>query len=672
VVEAPGHQAPLEARSRPVDRRELKLLTQQMSKAFRDSQGGGLMDRFEAVSKLLFTRIIDERRAREVWLGLDMRPPELVIKPGDTDTMVYERARSVWREATTTLRDVFAGSRGEFPEDRGAVVRIVRLMDGISLAATGTDIKGAVYEELLRNTFEKNENQQYFTPRQVVEFMVELADPAPGTSICDPASGSGGFLVGALARVSPEGRATAISVRGAEIDDRMAWVARINVLMHGGDPRSIHTLRGAGSLGSLTSVATALPQVTFDLILTNPPFGSDMTDREALHGFVTGRGRTSRRRGVLFVERCIELLKPGGRLAIVLDDSVLNLAGNRDIRDYVTRNGIVEAVISLPDVTFMPYSTAKSSILVIRRRETDTEEQCRVFMADVENVGVRPNGDPLYADDVDDTGRRPLKSDLPEVLRRWRAFRTGQQFDGAREGTAIFSADLAAAGNPDGRLDVFFFHPTRQEAEAARRRAAFPLTRIDDLLLIDASAVNPVDQFGDGAVRWIGLGDIEANSGRYEVREVQADRIKSASHVFRPDDVLFSRLRPKLRKCIVIPSNDDGGVCSGELLVLRVRPDAADRLSVEYIAFMLRSDLVFGQLIYQVTGVGRPRVSAEAVRRVQLPLPPLSLQLRMLSEFRDADDEARALRTEAGHRFEAAHARMQSAYASVTEELLAN
>src|SRR5690606_34907868 len=105
-----------------------------------------------------------------------------------------------------------------------------------------------------------------------------------------------------------------------------------------------------------------------NLILTNPPFGSDLTDRRALAGFRTGRGRNSRRRGVLFVERCIDLLAPDGRLVIVVDDSVLNSSSNRDLRQIIRQETVVEAVISLPDVTFMPYSTAKCSILVLRKR----------------------------------------------------------------------------------------------------------------------------------------------------------------------------------------------------------------------------------------------------------------------------------------------------------------
>ena len=650
--------------------RDLKLLIQQMSRAFRDSEGGGLMERFEAVSKLLFTKIVDEREAAGTWNGASRkRAEELVFQPGDDDRILYERARAVWQRAISTYPQVFAGARAAFPRDVRAVSRILRLLAGISLSSTASDVKGGAYEEMLRNTFEKNENQQYFTPRHVVDFMVGLCQPSETQATCDPATGSGGFLVGALTHVAARGgdvATFAAAMRGAEVDERMAWVARINMLMHGGDPLSIRHLTGAGSLAPGACIRCHLPPASFDLILTNPPFGSDMTDETALRVFTTGIGRQSRRRGVLFVERCIELLKPGGRLAIVLDDSVLNLPTNSDIQALIRERTIVEAVISLPDVTFMPYSTAKSSILIARKREGDAEEQMLVFMADVENVGNRPNGDPLYADEYDDRGQRLLKSDLPMVLELFDAFRRGELTD-LRElgGTTVFATDIDRhVEEIDGkRLDVFFFHPARQEAQDQLANSRYPLLPLTELVQLDAGAVNPSQAYGDAVVRWIGLGDIEALSGRYAARDLAADRIKSSTHAFRGGDILFSRLRPKLRKAILIPDEDDGGVCSAELLVMRVR-DPQEVLA-PYLAYLLRSDLTYGQLIYRVTGVGRPRVNADAVRRLRIPVPPIPIQRDILEQLTTADGDALELRNEAHRNLEAAEIRMRSAYEEV-------
>lgn len=654
---------------------DLKHVFQQMNRALRDSQGGGLMERFEAISKLLFTKIVDEREVAGGWNGAPAKAAEeLRWDSGDTARRVYERARSVWVRAVSAYPDVFSGSRAEFPPDVAGVARIVGILGSVSLSRMPDDVKGGAYEEILRNTLEKNENQQYFTPRHVVDFMVALTSPTADDAVCDPASGSGGFLIGALNHVQRQGgdlSGFASSLRGAEVDERMAWIARINVLMHGGEPRSVHHLTGAGSLSPLLLVGPSLRRHSYDLILTNPPFGSDMTDHDALRGFETGRGRTSRRRGVLFVERCLELLKPGGRVAIIVDDSVLNLRANGDIRELARRDAVVEAVISLPDVAFMPYSTAKSSILVLRKRAHAEERQGAVFMADVEHVGHRPNGDPLYADEYDELGRREIRSDLPAVLNLHRRFLTGQSVEEAFEGTTVFSVDIDRYhGEPDwSRLDVYYFHPARRAAQDRLDHARFPLQRLEEMVELSSSSVNPAEEYADNSVRWIGLGDIEAQTGRYEVREQPGDRIRSNAHIFRPGDVLFSRLRPKLRKAILIPDSDEGGICSSELLVLRIRPAYADKLLPHFLAYLLRSDLAYGQLIYQITGVGRPRISTEAIRRLITPLPPLALQVDLVQDVSKAEHKADELRVRSSRLAERADREVDEAFERVVGEL---
>lgn len=621
------------------------------------------MERFEAVSKLLFTKIVDEREFRGSWNGHRKNTAEFVWQAGEGERAVYERVRAVWHRAVTAYPQIFAGSRADFPADVAGVARIVRLLEGVEFDATPVDVKGGAYEEILRNTFEKNENQQYFTPRHLVDFIVEMVCPPEWASVCDPAAGSGGFLIGALDHVAKTGgdsRAFAARLRGAEIDDRMAWIARINVLMHDGDPAGIHHLPGAGSLAPPSSLETALPNASCDLILTNPPFGSDLTDTEALRHFEVGRGRPSRRRGVLFLERCIQLLRPGGRLAIVLDDSVLNLPSNKDIRCHVLATCLVEAVISLPDVAFMPYSTAKSSVLIIKKRMHDNEKQGTVFMADVEHVGNRPNGDPLFSEEYDESGNRTLLSDLPLVLDAYREYAASGAAESSRNGTMMFSADIGESATEEARLDVYYFHPARRVAETLLQRSVHPVVRLSDVATVEGAVTAPADEYGEEVVRWIGLADIEAGTGQFEVRLTPGDRIRSSAHMFKRGDILFSRLRPKLRKTILINQSDEEGVCSSELLVLRVKPEVP--VLPEYVAHLLRSDLVFGQLIYQITGVGRPRVSTSSVRKIRFPLPPIGEQTLVVDELNRAGQDAQRQKTMAFQQLERSRLEIEAAY----------
>ena len=562
---------------------------------------------------------------------------------------------------------MWQGDRRTFPRDVEAVANIVRLLEPYRLDLIGVDVKGPAYEELLRGTFEKNDNQQYFTPRHLMEFIVAMVDPTPGSIICDPAAGSGGFLVGALTYVSTKfGTAQLPTLKGVDIDERMCWIARINVFLHGGDPASIVHLTGAGSLKPLEQIQKVLPREAFSAVITNPPFGSDMSDRNALNRLETGKGRTTRRRGVLFVERCLELLSPGGVLAIVLDDSVLNLASNSDIRALLRHDAKVEAVISLPDVAFMPYSTAKSSVLIVRKGPSTSTHKSQVFMADVEHVGNRPNGDPLYRDAPNVDGVRPLLSDLPEVLAAWNSYRRSGRLPRSVDSNKIFTTDLDAylGQSGDDRIDVNYHHPARAQAQAILSSSVFPTYALEELFDFDTSTIDVAATYGDSLVTWIGLGDIESETGLFQFTEIPGDRIKSSAHVFQPGDVLISKLRPKLRKIILIPEGSPSGVCSAELVVLRKKSRPAAPFLEPYVCFLLRSDLGYGQQVYQITGVGRPRVAIDALKSARVPLPPMKVQRNELRRLTTAFQEYQSLRLRAeGYRTEAQSV-LQAVYSS--------
>lgn len=651
------------------DTRTLRLLVRQMSNAFRDSMGGGLLERFEEISKLLYCKLYDERKS----MASPDYKPRFCPRPGETLEETYERVAALYREAISLLPDVFANGRRSLSGDQRAVVRIVEILQDINLSDTPADVKGTVYEELIRNTFDKTENQQFFTPRQVVSFMVQFIDPQPGQVLCDPACGSGGFLIEASrhfsAALGQQARGDSDAHRvlqylsenliGLEIDRRMAWVAQMNLIMHGDGRGSIHHLGNGGSLAFSEHIDVLIPPDSLDVVLTNPPFGSDFADSKHLARYQLGRNKASRRRGILFIERCIGWLRPGGLLGIVIDESVLNGTLNKDVRSLILRECIVEAVISLPDVTFMPYSTAKASVLFLRRRNPGAQgTHPPVFMASVENIGRRPNGDPLYANQRDSNGCPVLLNDLPEVVNAWRTYQARGENAIAHLSPKIFICPPERFWDSSGslietRLDVQFHHPSRKIAEGTLNRSIYSTPKLAELVVVRNVTTVPNVQDPDDVWRYIGLANIIPGTGEYTVSEITGNQIKSTVRLFRPGDILFSKLRPELRKCVLIRSDEDEGYASSECLVLcplesamqdtslqgvvRARPSLRQwQVDSEYLAFLLRSDIMFGQLVYQITGVGRPRVSASAILGLRIPLPPLEIQREIVAAYKMA------------------------------------
>lgn len=620
----------------------LKNVASAMSRAYRDSRGGGIMERFENVSKLLFIALYESKHP-----GLTEDSPFEQVK-GETDRAIYERGRSLWLAISELERDSLRGM-SKFPDDVEATAKCIRLLRNSSLSTYTCDVRGSVYEELLRNTFEKDDNQQYFTPKIIVDFIVGLLDWREVRSVCDPACGSGSFLVSAVAAARMVSNKD-FEVYGLDIDERMAWVARTNLLTHDANPSNIICLPGSGSLGKLGKIAKLLPDGHVDAILENPPFGSDISDEKVLKDFCCGKGRTSRRRSILFLERSIELLKPGGVLAIILDDSVLNLEGNADIRELVRNKASVLAVISLPEVTFMPYSTAKSSILLLKKGC----KQGPVFMALAKEVGKRPNGDAL----LDDSG--DVVSDLPEITNSWMGFCRGT--DPQDNGTSFVSH---LEEDKSSRLDVSYYHPSRFLATKQIEKAIWPIVKLEDLFDCQKGSLSPSKIEEGDTITWIGLADIEANTGIYRPKVISANAIRSQAHCYCEGDILFSRLRPELRKAVLVGEGDGPGYCSSELVVLKPKPDSAYDFSAKYIAIVLRSDVAYGQEVYRVTGLGRPRVGIAVLRNLCIPLPPLGVQEAAAKRYEEALERYRTVCRDAEKKKEEAMQGLERAHASI-------
>ncbi len=580
------------------------------------------------------------------------------------------------------LSPVLDDNKREFCRDQIAVARIVELFHPYRFADTFHDVKGSAFQEILRDTLDKNENQQFFTPGEVAEFMADvaaeaLAKPLAQAVVCDPAVGSGGLLVAvarrAIASFNGKARRERIQqyartkVWGADCDDRMAWIAAVNVFLLADDPGNIMRLPGGGSLDrAVTSRdGRCLEDGTVDAIVTNPPFGSEVMDCSILSQWDLGRGRAARRRSVLFVERCLRLLKPNGICVIVLDDSVLSQRSTSDVRAWLLARADLLAVFSLPDTAFMPYATAKASIVVFRRRARNgvkPESPARpTLMVEIEQTGRKPNGEPLFAAERNDEGHLVLDTDLPEAARRFAAFMKRPDaavFGDERPLTfTITPNDLEVSGKQDAeaqenreaadgpRIDVLRYHLLQRAADIALAHARFPVVSIRDLVDVRSTRVNPVE-YPDESFRYVGLAEIEKLTGEWNCIELRGDTIKSTCNVFKGGDIIFARLRPNLRKVVLVPDDDPGGVCSSECAVFRVHDKGlidqtqpglfrtgTPEISSEYLVWMLRSDLIQGQILAQVTGVGRPRVATSAILAARIPLPPFAEQRRIAREM---------------------------------------
>lgn len=654
---------------------DLRRLVRALNRILRDFEGNSsLIERFDELTKVIYCKVHDER---------DVAPASkkgaFRFRMGDTDTSVAARIRELFLHLIERRPDLFPERFSHLHLEDSTIRKLAEELGRFRLAGVSEDLKGLLYEEIIRNTFDKGENQQFFTPRAIVEFMAEALDSSLGGRICDPACGTGGFLLHVDKHLKRNGSALDTTLLGFEIDERLSWVAGVNLDMH--DPSctvSVSHINSSGSLGPGLKPYFG----TIDAIITNPPFGSDLSEKDSLADFRLGKDKASRRRGVLFIERCLELLKPGGVVAVIIDDSVLNGPSNVDTRRLILEQSHPLAIISLPDTAFMPYASVKSSILFLQKRQgnwTAEAENGLTFFAHAEVVGRKPNGDPLLKHETR-SGKMELDSDLPEILRAWNAGSEREAPRPAWSGGNCFwaripSVEAPAFSRDAFRIDPAYHHPARSQANKALRSSRHPLKPLRELCDLRNEGAVPAKDLYEDEIAYLGLANIESHTGVYRPVLVDGSSLKSSVKRFVSGDILFAKMRPALKKVCLIGDDFDEGFASSECLVLTPRCDPASGAPImlpHLLAILLRSDLAYGQLIHLVTGIGRPRLSKAAVLNVRIPVPELAEQRRLLGSYSQSDSAARSLIEESGRALEMADRIMSQARRDLIDDILSS
>lgn len=317
---------------------------------------------------------------------------------------------------------------------------VVKRLQHIDLISIDADLNGRLFETFLNATMRGKDLGQFFTPRSVVKLAVALADPFAGRDrqdiIMDACCGSGGFLIEALAfmwgkidRNASLSQAEKKSIKqsiannsifGDDIsrDPPLARIARMNMFLHGdGGSRifevdildknitefpDIDSPEILSSKEELRSLLADTKAGFADVILTNPPFAKeyhakDPRDRGILEAYslayesdgVNKKLRATVRSSVLFLERYHDILRPGGRLIAIIDESILGSKKYREVRNWMRRNFLIKAVVSLPGDAFQrSLARVKTSLIYLVKKEVPDNSQGNIFMSWTTAVGV--------------------------------------------------------------------------------------------------------------------------------------------------------------------------------------------------------------------------------------------------------------------------------------------
>lgn len=420
---------------------------------------------FGEFCKLIFVKHRDEKNPDRV----DGEPYAFQIREDETPEELAARIHKLYDAEKSADPTVF---EGKINIDPPILAQCVEHLEGISLDRTELDTKGVAFEEFMGGFF-KGDFGQYFTPRELIAFAVEVLNPDRKDLTLDPACGSGGFLLYALDHVRRQagqkfpgeqgsnGKLETARHRsywhdyaeknlfGLEINEELARVAKMNMIIHDDGHTNIvghdaldffeRPMAADGKpLGPnreyILDKNKGLKPGSFDLVLTNPPFGSVVKrtekadgyleqfdlrrylsknandgesvestkrERDAKRGAKAAKDRASIKTEILFLERVHSFLKPGtGRVAIVLPDGILTNSSLQGVRDWLLDHFQILAVVSLPQFAFAHYDAGvKASIVIMRRLAQDetVPDDAPIFMALAENIGYDATGRKTFA-----------------------------------------------------------------------------------------------------------------------------------------------------------------------------------------------------------------------------------------------------------------------------------
>ncbi len=384
-----------------------KNLLKKCHNTIRNNEGFDPAKAFDELSKVLFAKMYEEKYNKD-FNRFTLETFNATLKNLNVNIVQKQF------EEIQNIKEF----KGLFPEktkielqDR-TIKDIVTIFEKYDLTLTNYDVKGEAFEYFLGDTFTGGLGQ-YFTPRNVVEFIVEAISPKIGEKIIDPFCGTGGFLIYAFDVVSEKIKVqdfseeekqkwrfqlSSESLYGTDWAARTSQSCKMNMIVHGDGNTGIHQHNG------FLNIEGEIEEGKFDICLTNPPFGASETDEKILNLFDLGTGRTSQKREILAIERCIKLVKPNGIVAFILPDGLLNNDQTKYVREYISKETHILGVIGLNKETFEGYNaTVKTSILILKKKVKIEEDPTqKIFMAVCTNSGYAPTGEEVAGNQLPD------------------------------------------------------------------------------------------------------------------------------------------------------------------------------------------------------------------------------------------------------------------------------
>ncbi len=564
---------------------------------------------FKEMTKIMLVKMNEERRARNKGLSNRFSTQWLSISASKNSCSELDSFKELFKEAVSTYKGIYRrNDPGILINDNQSLIDVVKLIEPFSLLGTGDDIKGAVYEIFLKANL-RGDFDQYFTPREIVDFMVKLSKPKYKEKFVDPAAGSGGFLVAAFQYVNQAINNKHLSAHdydiatkhlvekeiwGQEADYDLHILTKINMIMHGD---------GWNNIYQGDSLKTKyLPDNYFDLVLENPPFTISYDDSTVLKQYELDVKEKKQELDLLFVEKSLNLLKPGGRLSIIIPEGMLNLKRYSKFREWLLQKCWLLSTISLPAGAFQPFgnSASKTAILEVMKKTSNIEYKPKyIFAARAEKIGYEC-GKSTY--------RRIRYNDLVWINQCHNSYSDTLQSNSRTNAKSVW-------------IPYEDIHNDRIDAGEFLNRNSNEI-HLSDIFNVESPSSKIMD---DKFYNYVQVPFISDDTGTLlKIQRIKGENINgNRLNQLNPGDIFFTRINPRKRRIGVVPlSLKEPIYISNEVYHLKWHENSFLSKEEQFaIVPLLRSEELTDQLVTIATGSSssRARVYSDSLSDLRLP-----------------------------------------------------
>lgn len=525
--------------------------------------------------------------------------------------------------------------------DYKSIEYIVEKIKNYSLIKAQRDIINESFQFFEASSL-RSKKGQFFTPRNVARMCINIVEPKPSEKIIDPACGLGSFLVELL--LCSDNKGIRYNIYGIDKEIELAKICRAYTAVAANGYTNIFCADSLYPASWDNEIRQKVQDESFDIVLANPPFGTKISigNEDILKNYKLGHKWIKNSQDkweitntvlkqvpqILFIERCLQLLKPGGRMAIVLPDGVLGNPTYKYVWQFIIENAKIQAIISLPPETFSPGTKVKTSILFLKKTE-NREKDYEIFFAIVDKIGHDKNGKTIFKMDakgnyiLDEKGNKIIDDDLPLVSSKYKEFKNCT-LKPSQYGFAVKLSEI--------KNYIFvphYYNPeTQQKLNKMKESGKYKIITIGEMVKQKLISIKRGIEVGS---KYYGLGDVPfirtSNIANWEIKISTAkcipdeiyERYKKKQNIKENDILLVTDGTYLIGETAIITSLDRKILIQSH--IRRIRCLKPDKLHPYLLFYLLNTNIVQRQIKEKTFIQSTISTIGERLYEIAIPIP---------------------------------------------------